>query len=94
MSMTLIQEYIRGLRGCLEELSDHDIEGMADVLFDAYRKGKRIFIMGNGGSAATALHFARDLQIGTATEGKPRIRATSLADNVAFLPVGICYPCW
>jgi D-sedoheptulose 7-phosphate isomerase len=41
--------------------------------------------MGNGGSATTAMHMARDLQIGTAIPGKPRLRATSLADNVAFI---------
>jgi D-sedoheptulose 7-phosphate isomerase len=54
-------------------------------MFEAYKKGKRIFIMGNGGSATTAMHFARDLQIGTAVDGKPRVRATCLADNVAFI---------
>ena len=83
--MALIQEYIKGLTECLEELAGHNIEQVADIVFDAYQKGKRIFIIGNGGSATTALHFARDLQIGAAVAGKPRIRALSLTDNVAFI---------
>ena len=83
--MTLVQEYIKGISKCLEELSGHDLEEVADVIFDAYQKGKRVFIMGNGGSAATASHFARDLQIGAAASGKPRLRVTSLTDNVAFI---------
>lgn len=83
--MALVKKYIENLKECLEELSEDNIETIADIIFDASRKGKHIFICGNGGSAATSLHFARDLQIGTAREGKPRVRATCLADNVAFI---------
>lgn len=83
--MLTIQNYIDGLKTCLEEISGQDIEGIADIIFDAYKKGKQIFIMGNGGSASTASHFARDLKIGTAIEGKPRVRATSLTDNMALI---------
>lgn len=83
MKNKIISDYIEGLRSCLDELSAQDIEGIADIIFDACNKGKQVFILGNGGSATTASHFARDLQIGTAIEGKPRVRATSLTDNIA-----------
>lgn len=83
--MSIPQDYIKGLIECLEELSRQNIEAIADIVIDARRKGKRIFIMGNGGSATTASHFARDLEIGAAVAGKPRIQATSLTDNVAFI---------
>ena len=83
MKNRIIGDYVKGLRSCLDELSRQDIEGIVDVIFEAYKKGRQVFIMGNGGSATTAYHFARDLAIGTAVEGKPRIRATSLVDNIA-----------
>ena len=85
--MSLVQDYTKGLTQCLEELSRQSlsIEGVADIVFDAHKKGKQIFIMGNGGSAATASHFARDLKIGAAVEGKSRLRATSLTDNMALI---------
>ena len=83
--MSSIQNYIKGLNHCLEELFQQDIDKIADIIFDAYKKGKQIFIMGNGGSASTASHFARDLAIGAAVKGKPRLRAISLTDNVATL---------
>ena len=85
--MSLVQNYIKGLTQCCEELwrQSANIEEIADIIFDAYKRGKQIFIMGNGGSATTASHFARDLQIGAAVAGKPRIQATSLTDNVAFI---------
>ena len=83
--MPFIEEYLESLKKCLEELSVADIEEVSGIVFEAYKKGNRTFIMGNGGSATTAMHMARDLQIGTVIPGKPRLRATSLADNVAFI---------
>ena len=94
--MTLVNEYIEGLKKCIDELSTVDIEETASIIFDAFRKGKRIFVMGNGGSATTAIHFTRDLQIGTAVAGKPRLRVTCLADNVASITAvanDISYDC-
>jgi D-sedoheptulose 7-phosphate isomerase len=83
--MSIVASYIEGLGNCLKELSRQDIEGIADTIFAAYEKGRRIFIMGNGGSAATASHFARDLAIGTRAKDKPRIQAVSLADSAAMI---------
>ncbi|MFC1864237.1 SIS domain-containing protein [Chloroflexota bacterium] len=83
--MAIIQDYINGLIECLEELSRQNVEEIVDIVIRAWRKGNRIFIMGNGGSATTASHFARDLQIGTAMEGKARIRTISLTDNIALV---------
>jgi len=83
--MSIIQNYINGLRNCLKELSMQNLEEVAEIIFNAYKKTKQIFILGNGGSASTASHFARDINIGTAVEGKPRVRAISLTDNIALI---------
>ena len=83
--MSLIENYVEGLYQCLEELSPQNIEEIADVIFDAYKKGKQIFVMGNGGSATTASHFVNDLKLQTVVEDKPRVRATSLTDNIAII---------
>lgn len=80
-----VEYYLKGLQGCLGELSPHDIGEIVNAIFDAYENGKQVFVFGNGGSASTASHFARDLRIGTAVDGKPRLQATSLTDNVAML---------
>jgi D-sedoheptulose 7-phosphate isomerase len=81
----IVSDYVKELHTCLDELSRQDIEEIAGTIFDAYKKGKQIFVLGNGGSATTACHFARDLQIGTAAVGKPRIRTTCLTDNIALV---------
>ena len=79
--MSLVNDYVDALSVCLNELRDQDVEAVTQAIFEAHRKGKHIFIMGNGGSAATASHLARDLAMGAAQPGKPRIRAISLTDN-------------
>ena len=83
--MSVISEYIDGLGDCLKALSEKSIADIADVIYKAYQNNKQVIIMGNGGSASTASHFARDLRIGSAVKGKPRVRATSLTDNVAMI---------
>ncbi len=46
------------------------------------RTKKQVIIFGNGGSSATASHFACDLEKTAIVEGKNRFRAISLTDNV------------
>ncbi len=81
----IIEDYLKGLRSCLEEITEKDIIEIVDIIMKACSDGKKIIFMGNGGSATTASHFARDISIGTAREGKPRVRAISLADNIAAI---------
>ncbi|MDP8246984.1 MAG: SIS domain-containing protein [Candidatus Tritonobacter lacicola] len=73
--------YLKGLSGAIEQITVEGLRKITDILQEAYGRGRTIFIIGNGGSAATASHFACDLGKGTACEGKPRFRVESLADN-------------
>ncbi len=84
-----ISQYIDELKRCLDSLDKKKIGKVIDVLMQTYQKKKKIFIMGNGGSASNASHMACDLSKGTLTrvydEGEPRFRVISLTDNVAML---------
>jgi D-sedoheptulose 7-phosphate isomerase len=62
-----------------------DINRAIELLFQAWKNGNTIFIIGNGGSASTATHFACDLAKTTSVEGKKRFRAISLTDNIPLL---------
>ena len=53
-------------------------------MLEARERGSSIFFIGNGGSAATASHFANDIAIGTRAYEKP-FRAISLCDNQAVI---------
>jgi D-sedoheptulose 7-phosphate isomerase len=68
-------------------LASFDCEAIERVgmAFEAARRaGRTIFLFGNGGSAATASHFANDLGLGPRVLGGKAYRAISLTDNMAF----------
>ena len=58
---------------------------IATVLEDAAERGNRIYIMGNGGSAATASHMSNDLNKTAIRPTKNRFRAICLNDNVPVM---------
>lgn len=80
-----IQNYFEDLRNIINKISKEDIDKTIQVLDTARKEGKRIFIIGNGGSASTATHFACDLNKYTSVDGKKRFRAISLEDNVPLV---------
>src|SRR5438270_10666209 len=69
----------------MRAISIPQLERVLLLLEDAYHNGRRVFIMGNGGSAATASHFALDLSKNTITAGAPRVKAISLTDHVPLI---------
>lgn len=85
MAREFFAGYVDGLTTLLQELDPDAIDRIGSVLWEAYRDDRSIFIIGNGGSAATASHFACDLAKGATVPGKRRVRATSLTDNVALM---------
>ena len=66
------------------------ISRVVDVLFDAWKKGKWVFVIGNGGSAGTATHFVGDL-IKTTIEHphEKGLRAIALADNITMISAAV-----
>ncbi len=78
------RNYLTYLSTVLTQLDEKAIGNFAEVILGARDAGKSVYFIGNGGSAATASHFANDIQIGTRTTGKP-FKVQSLTDNVAVL---------
>jgi len=82
--MELIQNYISTLQLTMDQLPQQLIADVIEVLQQARRKGNQVFILGNGGSASTASHFACDLAKNTRQEGLPHFRVIGLTDNMAM----------
>jgi len=61
------------------------LEHVALMLLACQARGRVVFVVGNGGSAATASHFACDLSKGTRRDGPPTFHVVSLTDNVPLL---------
>lgn len=82
------REYLEGLKKCMDALLLEEVAGVIRCLEEAYREGKQVFIIGNGGSAATASHMACDLGkviLPEAGDNAPRFRVSALTDNTPWI---------
>lgn len=77
--------YLARLRAAIDALPVDRIAAIGEILYGAYRHNKHVFIIGNGGSAATASHMACDLGMNTIMPNRPRFRVVSLTDNTPLL---------
>ena len=85
--MEHLRNYLGELQGALAGLDLEAVESCRMEIAAARDRGSRIFLCGNGGSAATASHMANDLGKG-ASLGRPRqqrFRVTALTDNVPWM---------
>jgi D-sedoheptulose 7-phosphate isomerase len=82
--MEPIYAYVNDLQQIMANLPFDQIQKVVDLLADARMDGNQIFIMGNGGSAATASHFVCDLAKGTRQQSFPPYRVIGLSDNMAI----------
>jgi D-sedoheptulose 7-phosphate isomerase len=68
----------------LRRLDLHAVGVARDLLLDCYRRGGRVFTIGNGGSASTAQHFACDLAKFVVPPGQPPFDVRCLTDNISL----------
>ena len=82
-----IAKYLQAVQATINNLDPEVIASFATHLENAYNNNQSIYVIGNGGSAANASHFAQDLAKGIFFE-KPvakTMKAISLADNIAHI---------
>jgi len=82
-----IKKYFKETNQILKKLQLKEIDKIINILFEAWQQEATIFVMGNGGSASTASHFAADLSkttiMGASYEQKKkRFKVLCLTDNV------------
>ena len=59
--ITLVDKFLNEFSEIGKRISREDIDKAIDILIETWKKGNKIFTIGNGGSASTATHFACDL---------------------------------
>lgn len=81
--------YVAELMQVLNEGNLPDLTAATARIHKAFESGQKVFIAGNGGSAATASHMACDFQkttLGKSHDQLPkRIRAIALSDNAPLI---------
>ncbi len=83
--MEFVEKYISEVQNLVGKIDQQAVINVIDTFWNAYVEEKKIFVFGNGGSAATADHFITDLVKGTAREGKKSFKAFSLTNNTSFI---------
>ncbi|HEY2786234.1 MAG TPA: SIS domain-containing protein [Fimbriiglobus sp.] len=69
-----------------------EVQALADTMFETYRAGRFLFVIGNGGSGSNASHFCEDVGKGTLklpedlnNDAKKRFKILSLTDNTPYI---------
>ena len=82
---TMLRDYWDEIADVAAAIDLACLERVAVMLLNCQARGRVVFVVGNGGSAATASHFACDLSKGTRRDGPPTFHVVSLTDNVPLL---------
>lgn len=80
---SILDKQVECINGIITDAAT--IENIIDALVRSRNSGKKIFTMGNGGSASTASHFVSDLLKTAITRNDKRFQAISLADNIPVM---------
>ncbi|MBI3378874.1 MAG: SIS domain-containing protein [Nitrospirae bacterium] len=82
MPSVFLKNYLLELTGIINMIDAKEFESLVGELAGAYEKQSNIFICGNGGSAATASHFACDINKGVSFGKEKRFRVICLNDSI------------
>ena len=76
-----VGDYVERLKSLLEDIDSKVINEIVVALEETLVKKSRIYILGNGGSSATASHMVNDLGAGLRRREIRNFDVTSLGDN-------------
>jgi D-sedoheptulose 7-phosphate isomerase len=79
------EQYRSSLLQTLANIDSGKVAQAADWIKEARDQGKHIFVCGNGGSAATASHFACDIVKGASYKQDKRFKIMALTDSLPTL---------
>lgn len=85
MDLEHLKAYRKRLNQGLDVMNLTHVQEMAEVLQAAWKSGARVFICGNGGSAANAMHMANDFLYGIARNGGKGLRVNALPADTSIL---------
>lgn len=77
--------YLSDATSLIDRIPIEILDRIFGILCEAYRSDRQVILMGNGGSAALASHFAVDLGKGTVRPDRRRFRVLSIVDNTPVM---------
>ncbi len=83
--MTRTERYLKEVSEIAGRIERKSIDGAIGILHQAWKDDRQVFVIGNGGSASTATHFACDLNKWVSDEAERKFRAFALVDNIPLV---------
>jgi len=80
-----IASYLQAQKNALDSIPVEAVANLVSLLAATLKANRQVFVIGNGGSAANASHFATDLGKGSSDKLGRRFRVLSLNDNVSWM---------
>lgn len=83
--MSRTDGYLAEVSKIASGLDRGEIDRAIAILHSAWKSDNQVFVIGNGGSASTATHFACDLNKWVSDEAERKFRAFALVDNIPLV---------
>ncbi len=86
-----IADYVTRFQVELDRVNRDDVQQWADLIFEAWKNEKFVYIFGNGGSGTSASHMSEDLgksliaDSNLRDENRKRLKVLSLTDNQGWI---------
>ena len=80
-----LQDYVGRLTDILNKIDPEKLGEVVTTFIDAFKSGNTIYVVGNGGSAATASHMQADFRFFVRYFSKFRPKIIALTDNVPMI---------
>jgi D-sedoheptulose 7-phosphate isomerase len=84
MTNLVIDNYLSRVSESILSIRTNDIEFLGKKIKEINKNGGGVYVVGNGGSAALANHFATDIGVGALKHNKP-MKIISLVSNISSL---------
>ena len=85
MSIPYAAHYLAELRSVLERLDPAPIQRVVELLREARDTDRRVFVIGNGGSAAIASQMVVDIGKGASLNRPKRFKVITLTDQIPWM---------
>lgn len=83
--MSQVKKYLTKTINVVQNISIPDLERGVELVREAWMGGKKIIVIGNGGSALTALHYINDWNKSIFLATGRRFDGRTLTDNVGLI---------
>jgi D-sedoheptulose 7-phosphate isomerase len=80
-----LSQYIKSHKEALDAIPVEQVSQLIQVFSKAWKEDRKIFVFGNGGSAANASHFVTDLGKGASDVLQKPFRCLSINDNTPWI---------